>query len=182
MTVHCVVTKRYRRTEAVAVKKLDKQEVFVRAYARVGTIVAAAEITGIDPYLYWNVWAKDPAFVKRVEEQRASFVDVLENFAVERATVGTEEPIYQNGVLVGTVMKKSDALMALLLRGNAHKKYANVVEAVNKNENTNVNVEVPVQLDKLTDEQLRDIARLGASLSGRVAPPESEGGSAPLPA
>lgn len=50
-------------------------------------------------------------------------VHSLEDEAFRRATKGVEKPVYQGGVLVGTVTEHSDTLMGLMLRGKAPKTY-----------------------------------------------------------
>lgn len=50
-------------------------------------------------------------------------VDVLEDEAHRRAVVGVEKPVYQQGVMVGTVTEYSDNLLGLKLRGKRPEVY-----------------------------------------------------------
>lgn len=49
--------------------------------------------------------------------------DRLEDEARRRAERGVERPVYQGGVMVGTVTEYSDTLMSLLMKGNRPQKY-----------------------------------------------------------
>lgn len=50
-------------------------------------------------------------------------VDVLEDEAHRRAVVGVEKPVYQQGVMVGTITEYSDTLLGLKLRGKRPETY-----------------------------------------------------------
>lgn len=50
-------------------------------------------------------------------------VDKLEDAAIRRAVEGVEKPVYQGGVLVGSVTQYSDTLLGLMLRGKRPKVY-----------------------------------------------------------
>lgn len=50
-------------------------------------------------------------------------VDTLEDEARRRAERGVDRPVYQGGVMVGTVTEYSDTLMSLLMKGNRPQKF-----------------------------------------------------------
>lgn len=50
-------------------------------------------------------------------------VDVLEDAAHRRAVHGVEKPVYQGGVMVGTITEYSDTLLNLALRGKKPERY-----------------------------------------------------------
>lgn len=56
-------------------------------------------------------------FCVRWEAAVQAGVDRLEDEAVRRAARGYERPVFQGGVMVGTVTEYSDTLMALVLKG-----------------------------------------------------------------
>ena len=56
-------------------------------------------------------------FAQRWEEAYEAGCDRIEDEAFRRATQGVEKPVYQGGVLVGTITEYSDTLMGLLMRG-----------------------------------------------------------------
>ncbi len=62
-------------------------------------------------------------FCVRWEMAYQTGVDLLEDEAHRRAYDGVEKPVYQGGVLVGTVTEYSDTLMGLVLRGKRPDRY-----------------------------------------------------------
>lgn len=62
-------------------------------------------------------------FCVRWEEALQAGIAKLEDEATRRAVVGVEKPVYQQGVMVGTVTEYSDTLMQTLLRGKMPQRY-----------------------------------------------------------
>ena len=62
-------------------------------------------------------------FCIRWQEAYDVGVASLEDEAIRRAKHGVEKPVYQGGVMVGTVTEYSDTLMGLALRGKNPKTY-----------------------------------------------------------
>lgn len=62
-------------------------------------------------------------FATRWDSAIEAGVDKLEDEARRRAERGVERPVYQGGVMVGTVTEYSDTLMALLMKGNRPQKF-----------------------------------------------------------
>jgi hypothetical protein len=62
-------------------------------------------------------------FCVRWEAAYRDGVDVLEDAAHRRAVEGVDKPVYQGGVLVGTVTEYSDTLLMLALRGKRPDRY-----------------------------------------------------------
>ena len=62
-------------------------------------------------------------FCVRWEAAYEDGVDVLEDAAHRRAVHGVEKPVYQGGVMVGTVTEYSDTLLGLALRGKKPVRY-----------------------------------------------------------
>lgn len=58
-----------------------------------------------------------PDFAKAWEEAEEMAVDALEEVCYGRAKDGYKEPVYQQGVMVGTKLKFSDTLACLILKG-----------------------------------------------------------------
>jgi hypothetical protein len=50
-------------------------------------------------------------------------VDRLEDEAHRRAARGVEKPVYQGGVMVGTITEYSDTLMTVMLKGKRPSRY-----------------------------------------------------------
>lgn len=62
-------------------------------------------------------------FAKRWDVAYEAGVDTLEQEAVRRARDGVEKPVYQGGIMVGTITEYSDTLMGLVLRGKRPGRY-----------------------------------------------------------
>jgi hypothetical protein len=62
-------------------------------------------------------------FAQRWNEAYECGVDNLEDTATRRGVEGVEKPVYQGGVLVGSVTEYSDTLLGLMLRGKRPKVY-----------------------------------------------------------
>lgn len=62
-------------------------------------------------------------FCVRWEQAYADGCDVLEDAAHCRAVHGVEKPVYQQGVMVGTITEYSDTLLGLALRGKRPERY-----------------------------------------------------------
>ena len=94
----------------------DKQR-FLRALIDVGgSLVAAAEQTGIPRYKHYDLWLKDPDYKAAYEYARTAAKETLEAEAVRRAALGFEEPVFYQGKRVDTVRKYSDNLLMFLLK------------------------------------------------------------------
>lgn len=65
----------------------------------------------------------DDDFAVRWEEAYEAGCDRIEDEAHRRAIHGVEKPVYQGGVLVGTVTEYSDTLMGLVMRGKRPERY-----------------------------------------------------------
>ena len=93
-----------------------RKEKFLKAYAKLGNASKAAELTGI-PRVTHSFWLKkSEAYRKAFELADDEATEVLEAEALRRAVEGTSEPVYFNGVQVGTTKKYSDVLLIFLLK------------------------------------------------------------------
>lgn len=101
-----------RRTLRMSQRKKDK---FLAAYARLGTITDAAKEVGISRMSHRR-WLASEAYRKAFEAAEDESTEVLEKEALRRAVEGREEPVYFNGVQVGTTRKYSDVLLIFMLK------------------------------------------------------------------
>lgn len=101
-----------------------KKRAFLAAYSRIGNITRAAEAVGMHrgSHLVWL--KKDPEYASAFEEARGMAGDRLEAEARRRAVEGTDEPIFYQGVQVGTVKRYSDVLLICLLKAHRPEKFA----------------------------------------------------------
>jgi len=111
-------TPKLARTPRSAARKAA----FLEAFARLGTIVAAAEAVGVRPEAH-KKWLRNPVYAERFEEAKARFAQRLEREAIRRAVEGYEEPVFHDGKQVGTRLRYSDRLMELLLKAHLPDKY-----------------------------------------------------------
>lgn len=71
-------------------------------------------------------------FCVRWDDAIQAGIESLEDEAHRRARDGVEKPVYQGGVMVGTVTEYSDQLMQFLLKGRAPRKFADRQELTGK--------------------------------------------------
>jgi hypothetical protein len=86
----------------------------LREFPNVSAACIACNITRETAYTHRKLY---PEFAKAWEEAEEMSVDALEEACYKRAKEGYEEPIYQQGEMVGTKLKFSDTLACLILKG-----------------------------------------------------------------
>ena len=98
---------------------------YLAAYALTGKFVTAAALAGIDlkTGLNWRNDENDKVFRTALTAAQALACDLLEAEIVRRAVEGIDEPVYQQGRLVGFVRKYSDRLLELAVKGGLPEKY-----------------------------------------------------------
>src|SRR4051794_31328153 len=100
-----------------------KEEAFFDALRDGRSISAAcleAGITRSSAYLWRE---SDPQFKAKWNECVEEGTDRLEDEAIRRARDGTEKPVYQGGVLVGTTREYSDTLLIFMLKARRPQKF-----------------------------------------------------------
>lgn len=94
-----------------------KKSQFLDAFVENGRIDLATKHIGVayrDPYY----WAKtDAEFAKSWADAKLIVAQRLEDAAYRRSVRGVSKPVFQRGMLVGSVREYSDALTMFLLRG-----------------------------------------------------------------
>jgi hypothetical protein len=107
--------------------------VFIAELEKTGIIGIAARKAGVSQRHVRTVRDRDAEFALQMQDAIEFATDVMEEAARVRAFEGIPEPVFgrvardQDGI-VGEVTKYSDALVALLLKGNRPQKYAPNVE------------------------------------------------------
>jgi hypothetical protein len=94
----------------------QKKAAFLEAYAKIGTVVHAAQHVGLPRRTHYKWLQKDPNYAKHFAEAEEEAIQLLEREARRRAMVGIEEPVYYKGEVCGTVRKYSDVLLMFLLK------------------------------------------------------------------
>jgi hypothetical protein len=99
------------------------QRTFLAAFSEVGTIVRAAESSGIARASHYQ-WLSDPVYRRAFEHAKREAADTLEAEARRRAVEGIKKPVFYKGEICGWEMQYSDSLMTTLLKGNDPEKFA----------------------------------------------------------
>ena len=95
------------------------KDAFIRALALTGIQNKALEMMGDNAPSRHTIRRErdsDPEFDAAFREAKKQFSDILEAEAFRRAVQGYEEPVYQNGMLVGYKQKYSDALLQMMMK------------------------------------------------------------------
>jgi hypothetical protein len=90
---------------------------FLAALRDCGNVRAATKAAQVDRSTPYKLRDADPAFAKAWDEAMHDAADVLEAEARRRAILGVDEPVFYQGVPVGSVKKYSDTLLIFLLKG-----------------------------------------------------------------
>lgn len=111
-----------------------KQNAFLSAYAKHGTITHSAREAGIAPAYHYKWLDIDPEYPALFKAAHQEAVDHLEREARRRAIEGVEEPTgWYKGEPGGFVKKYSDTLLIFLLKGALPDKYKDRHEHTGKN-------------------------------------------------
>lgn len=96
----------------------EAKAAFLRSLQKFPCVADAAKASGWSNRSWLRVRARDPAFAAAWAEAVAAGVHQIEAVAAKRAFEGIDEPVYQQGVLVGYKRVFSDRMAELLLRAH----------------------------------------------------------------
>jgi len=130
-------------------------DVFIAALTKDPNVGRAAAVAGISRMRAYQVKKESQLFSELWEEAIEIGTDDLASEARRRALEGVEDPIYYDGIKVGTRRKYSDKLMILLLRAHRPEVYAehSILEGTFKHD-------VPGRIVQPSDEGERRLAAL----------------------
>jgi hypothetical protein len=94
-----------------------ERRVFLEQLAVGWSVTHAAAQAGRDRQRFYELRESNEDFAEAWLHAVEAGTQVLEDEARRRAVAGWEEPVFQQGELVGSVRKYSDQLLTLLLRG-----------------------------------------------------------------
>ena len=94
----------------------DLRRRFLELYRLTGQLQKSARECGISPSTVRDHLKNDLAFKDAYDEAYGDFKEAIEREALRRAIMGWEEPVYQQGVLAGTVRKYDSPLLQLILK------------------------------------------------------------------
>lgn len=107
---------------------------FLAVLRDTGNVRAAAQAAQVDRSTPYKLRGADPAFAASWEEAMDDAADVLEAEARRRATIGVDEPVFYQGVPVGSVRRYSDTLLIFLLKGARPQTYRERVAITSETE------------------------------------------------
>jgi hypothetical protein len=106
----------------------ERKVTFLAALEAHGMVTTAARAAAITTETVYQHRKADEAFAQAWAEAYAAYCDRLEMEAYRRAVDGVDEPVYQQGALVGVVRKYSDALLTLKLKRHRPEQYRERVQ------------------------------------------------------
>lgn len=102
---------------------MAKARAFLAAYRRTCNLTASAAAAGIGVRQHYRWLERYPKYAAAFERAQLVAADYLESCAIERATIGWEEPVFYQGDECGRVRRFDGGLMQFLLRGAKPEKY-----------------------------------------------------------
>ena len=106
-----------------------KRAVFLDVLEKTSGVTTAARAAGVSRKTAYEHRNKDPEFAARWDEAEDSYADRLVREAYRRAVDGVDEPVYQQGELVGVIRRYSDSLLNSKLKAHRPEKYRERVTA-----------------------------------------------------
>lgn len=94
----------------------DMRMRWLAIYRLCGQIQRACHEVGISPSTVRSLLKNDPDFKDAVDEAYGDFKEQLERELLRRAVMGWEEPVFQQGVLAGTIRKYDSRLLELAIK------------------------------------------------------------------
>ena len=137
-----------------------QRETFLEALAAGWSVTEAGRRAKRERRRFYDLRGRDEAFAVAWDEAVESGTEALEDEARRRAVDGWEEPVYQQGDLVGHVRKYSDGLLTFLLKGRKPEKYRDTA-AVQLNANVReLHIAPDPEQSARVLEKLRDVGLL----------------------
>ncbi len=99
-------------------------DAFLAELAETGAVAIAAERAGLHRSTLYALRQRDNEFAARWDAALQLGLDRLQDYAVVRATVGEETPVWQRGQQVGTVRRPDSRLLQFLLKAHRPEVYA----------------------------------------------------------
>lgn len=113
-------SERPRRHDAFDGKR---KRAFLDALGKSGCLRDAARRAGVSHQTVYNHQRSDKEFARQCELALDMASTDIELHAWERGVKGVEEPIVYRGEIIGTRLKRSDAMLRMLLQATKPKKY-----------------------------------------------------------
>lgn len=101
--------------------------IYLEMLSHCANVTIAARVAGVSREAV-RLAREDKDFVAKEKEAMEIGVDLVEASAFKSAVYGDMEPVYHKGILVGHVVKYSDKMRELLLKGRRPEVYKDKVE------------------------------------------------------
>lgn len=121
----------------------------------------ACRVVGISRTVVYQERQRDEVFAVQWADVEEKTTEAMEREAYRRGVEGVEKPVYQGGKLVGRVNEYSDTLLIFMLKARRPDKYR---ENVKVEHGGTVTHRVPVDLKKLSDEQIAQLEAIAKQL------------------
>ena len=102
----------------------DCVKAFLDELAESGAVAVAAQRAGVHRSTLYDLRRRDKDFAARWDAALQLGLDRLQDYAVVRATVGDETPMWRAGRQVGAVRKPDNRLLQFLLKAHRPQIYA----------------------------------------------------------
>ena len=102
----------------------DCLKAFLDELAETGAVAIAAERAGVHRSTLYDLRRHNKEFAAQWDAALQLGLDRLQDFAVVRATVGDETPVWRGGQQVGTVRRPDSRLLQFLLKAHRPEVYA----------------------------------------------------------
>lgn len=109
-------------------RTLGKQSAFLAHYMKTCHIKESADAAEISRETHYEWLRVDPAYKQAFEDAKPIAADFLHDIAVERASKGWLEPVYQNGAEIGQIRKFDNRLLEFLLKGHKREMFGDKTE------------------------------------------------------
>lgn len=146
-------------------KTITKQNRFLEAYKRIGTITHACKAAGIDSKLHYQ-WLSTSyledgiTYAQRFAAAHEQAIEALELEARRRAVEGVEEPVgWYKGVPGGYVKRYSDVLLIFLLKGARPEKYRERFEHSGPNGGPIQTQHATINVDEMPEDLRRQLVQ-----------------------
>ena len=102
---------------------ISRQAAFLAAFRKTASVRAAAESAGITPARHSQWLEEDPRYWEAFAQAQQEVADALQGEAIERALHGWLQPVFFRGRQCGTIPRRSDRLLIVLLKACMPEKY-----------------------------------------------------------
>jgi hypothetical protein len=109
------------------------REPFLKALAGTSNVTIACRYAGVDRTTVYEHKKSDAAFAAAWQEALDQAIELMEAEMERRAFAGTERPVFQGGLLAGTITEYSDTLAIFLAKAHRPEKYRERIAVKNDN-------------------------------------------------